>query len=255
MAARRSRHRPRRVPPQHLRATRGPRAPDAIVGALQALVREEFRLRVLPRVLAELARAGAIPGPARRDASITFGWVGSLMTERLRAALRSGAHAVARSAIAGVRRTLSPERSTRISGILDTEGRLIAGYLERVESSVLGNRLVAELERVFAGDLPDREQLTRAVEVTGESAAAAIKAETQQLHGELVGAASRAAGLTKYVWTTQLDEVVREGHAELEGTIQLWSDPPVTDETGYRAHPGEPRNCRCTAWPWDDGES
>lgn len=50
-------------------------------------------------------------------------------------------------------------------------------------------------------------------------------------------------GVSRYVWSTSLDERVRPEHAEREGKIFSWDDPP---EDG---HPGEPINCRCVAIP------
>lgn len=58
------------------------------------------------------------------------------------------------------------------------------------------------------------------------------------------------AGLTKYRWATILDGREREEHKHLNGTIQLWSNPPISDLlTGRRCHPGEDFGCRCRAVP------
>lgn len=46
---------------------------------------------------------------------------------------------------------------------------------------------------------------------------------------------------THYIWRTQRDGKVRSSHAEREGQIFSWDDPP---EGG---HPGEDYGCRCTA--------
>ncbi len=46
---------------------------------------------------------------------------------------------------------------------------------------------------------------------------------------------------THYVWQTRRDGMVRSSHAEREGQVFTWDDPP---EGG---HPGEDYNCRCTA--------
>lgn len=44
-----------------------------------------------------------------------------------------------------------------------------------------------------------------------------------------------------YIWRTQRDSKARSSHAEREGKIFRWDDPP---EGG---HPGEDSNCRCWA--------
>ncbi|GHE91874.1 hypothetical protein GCM10016455_09780 [Aliiroseovarius zhejiangensis] len=49
---------------------------------------------------------------------------------------------------------------------------------------------------------------------------------------------------THYIWRTRRDGKVRSAHAEREGQIFSWGDPP---EGG---HPGEDYNCRCTAEPY-----
>jgi SPP1 gp7 family putative phage head morphogenesis protein len=57
------------------------------------------------------------------------------------------------------------------------------------------------------------------------------------------------AGVTKYKWSTSHDERVRKRHAHLNGTIQTFGSPPVTDDKGNRNEPGEDFNCRCVAIP------
>lgn len=49
---------------------------------------------------------------------------------------------------------------------------------------------------------------------------------------------------THYIWRTRDDEKVRPSHADNNGRVFAWDDPP---ETG---HPGEDYGCRCTAEPF-----
>lgn len=49
---------------------------------------------------------------------------------------------------------------------------------------------------------------------------------------------------THYIWRTRRDGKVRSSHAEREGQVFSWEDPP---EGG---HPGEDYGCRCTAEPY-----
>jgi SPP1 gp7 family putative phage head morphogenesis protein len=51
-------------------------------------------------------------------------------------------------------------------------------------------------------------------------------------------------GLERYTWRTCLDERVRDSHAEKEGKVFRFDDPP--DDTG---NPGEDYGCRCWAEP------
>lgn len=57
----------------------------------------------------------------------------------------------------------------------------------------------------------------------------------------------RGLGVTKYEWSTSLDERVRQSHADLEGTTHEWNEPPTVD--GEPVHPGQAINCRCAAIP------
>lgn len=49
---------------------------------------------------------------------------------------------------------------------------------------------------------------------------------------------------TQYIWRTRRDGKVRSAHADREGQIFSWEEPP---EGG---HPGQDYNCRCTAEPY-----
>lgn len=53
-----------------------------------------------------------------------------------------------------------------------------------------------------------------------------------------------AQATTHYIWRTRRDGKVRLSHAEREGQVFAWDDPP---EGG---HPGEDYGCRCTAEPY-----
>jgi SPP1 gp7 family putative phage head morphogenesis protein len=64
------------------------------------------------------------------------------------------------------------------------------------------------------------------------------------------------AGIKRYTWVTKRDSRVRPDHVRLDGTIQRWSRPPVADtKSGFRAHPGGCKYCRCTADPIENRES
>lgn len=96
-------------------------------------------------------------------------------------------------------------------------------------------------------------QLTRTIMdqhgVTRSRARLIARDQIGKLNGKVNEVRQGELGLTSYQWTTSGDERVRDMHADLEGTIQKWSDPPVTNEAGDRNHPGEDYQCRCTAEP------
>jgi len=77
--------------------------------------------------------------------------------------------------------------------------------------------------------------------------------QTAKLNAAITKHQQKDAGISRYEWSTCLDERVRESHAELEGKIFSWDNPPETDG-GRRCHPGEDYQCRCCALPVFDIE-
>ncbi len=60
----------------------------------------------------------------------------------------------------------------------------------------------------------------------------------------------REIGCQQYRWATSHDVRVRHDHRRLDGTVQSFDLPPVTNtETGARNNPGEDFRCRCRAIP------
>ncbi len=80
-------------------------------------------------------------------------------------------------------------------------------------------------------------------EVSEERAELIARDQTLTLNGQITEERQTAAGVEQYVWSTSLDERVRDEHVALEGQTFSWDDPP---EVG---HPGEDVLCRCVAIP------
>lgn len=58
------------------------------------------------------------------------------------------------------------------------------------------------------------------------------------------------SGVARYQWSSAGDARVRDRHAELDGKVFTWDNPPIIDQaTGRRGHPGEDFGCRCVAVP------
>lgn len=86
-------------------------------------------------------------------------------------------------------------------------------------------------------------------DVTESKAELIARDQVLTLNAQITKERHTAAGVEKYVWTTSNDERVREAHEEIDGETFAWDDPPTMSDTGERAHPGEPVNCRCVPYP------
>jgi SPP1 gp7 family putative phage head morphogenesis protein len=75
------------------------------------------------------------------------------------------------------------------------------------------------------------------------------RTETARTASVLVQSRAEHVGAESYVWTTAGDWKVRPSHKKLEGTVQRWDAPPLSDPPDYHSHPGMIWNCRCTALP------
>jgi len=83
--------------------------------------------------------------------------------------------------------------------------------------------------------------------------------ETKLLVAEYTKNRYLKEGVTQYRWSTVMDGRERKLHAELNGRIFSWDNPPIIDaHTGERGNPSQTYNCRCKAIPiisdawWDD---
>jgi SPP1 gp7 family putative phage head morphogenesis protein len=71
--------------------------------------------------------------------------------------------------------------------------------------------------------------------------------QTLKLNAQMTRENYKRANVSRYVWTTTRDERVRDAHAELDGKVFSFDEPP---EPG---NPGEDFQCRCVAFPVFDG--
>jgi SPP1 gp7 family putative phage head morphogenesis protein len=95
--------------------------------------------------------------------------------------------------------------------------------------------------------------LTQTKDISQNQATIIANDAVGKFHGAQTQLRQQALGVTHYRWRTVRDLKVRPGHRALEGTVQSWAEPPVTNpSTGQRAHPGFDTNyyaCRCSASP------
>lgn len=87
------------------------------------------------------------------------------------------------------------------------------------------------------------KELAERGEVSESRAELIARDQTLTLNGQTTQERQTSAGVDSYTWSTSLDERVRPEHAELEGRVFAWTDPPDV------GHPGEDILCRCVAIP------
>ena len=64
----------------------------------------------------------------------------------------------------------------------------------------------------------------------------------------LVQKQAEDVGVTHYIWRTAEDSDVRDAHADLDGKVFAFNDPPYIEGEGYHG-PGQSFNCRCWSEP------
>lgn len=119
-------------------------------------------------------------------------------------------------------------------------------------------QLVVKAARSYADDVRDvfsgpenvglrveelRAQLLERGSVSESRAELIARDQTLKVNGAITEIRQTAAGIDSYVWSTSLDERVRDSHAALEGQTFSWSAPPDV------GHPGQDFQCRCVAVP------
>lgn len=122
-------------------------------------------------------------------------------------------------------------------------------FLKSVENTVnegmrRGLRHEQISKQVLSTGQGDKNFVSKSPFKTAETRANLIgRDQTNKFNGQLNELRQTSLGVKKYIWRTVQRENVRPEHAEREGKVFSWSNPP---EDG---HPGEPINCRCYAEP------
>ena len=92
------------------------------------------------------------------------------------------------------------------------------------------------------------EELLKTEEVTESRAMLIARTETARSNSSLNQARAQSVGANTYIWRTAGDGDVRESHAEMEGKVCEYDNPPTLSD-GTTINPGEIYNCRCYAEP------
>lgn len=111
-------------------------------------------------------------------------------------------------------------------------------YLDKVQNAVMQAMVQGTLNKDLA------EQLKKLGEDVESRAMLIARDQSSKLNAALTRARHEEVGIKKYMWSTSGDERVRESHAEKDGQIFEYTNPPA--DTG---HPGHDVNCRCVQIP------
>lgn len=212
----------------------------------------------------ELRRAQAVLDTRRQDADPFFAILS--VVRRIKAALVSAAASVASGFLFLGReidedttdatdRELSRLLTIPLATAAGGEGLVEAWVAENVGLiTSLGDGVLGEIEQmVLEAATGGRPTLDLAADIqtrfsVGYSRASLIaRDQTAKLSSRITQEQHQRYGITKYMWSTSGDARVRQDHADLDGTIQEYANPPIADtRSGKRGHPGEVWQCRCT---------
>jgi uncharacterized protein HI_1407 len=109
-------------------------------------------------------------------------------------------------------------------------------YLDKVQNAVMQAMVQGTLNKDLA------EQLKKLGEDVESRAMLIARDQSSKLNAALTRARHEDVGVTKYMWSTSGDERVRDSHAEKDGQVFEYANPPA--DTG---NPGHDVNCRCVA--------
>jgi len=80
-------------------------------------------------------------------------------------------------------------------------------------------------------------------DLTWSKASFIARDQTANLSSRIAQQRMEDLGVDEYQWSTSGDSRVRQAHANLDGKIFKWSEPPIADNRGRRGHPGEVWQC------------
>jgi SPP1 gp7 family putative phage head morphogenesis protein len=143
------------------------------------------------------------------------------------------------SADPGVAALVDRFREQNVARITSLAGQELVEITELLEEAGATGLRVEQL----------RKRIQERFGVTKSKAALLARDQTLTLNAQIARQRQQNLGIQEYVWTTSGDGRVRDTHAELDGTIQRWDNPPEISEDGRRGHPGDDYQCRCTAYP------
>lgn len=235
----------------------------AVVAKLRTIVREELlpelkRMEPLYAAGDGITRDAKVP---RRPLESTFQRMGQRIGGIEQTANRLAALAVQRSADTVDDRLKAAIKSSvgvDISPVLTQSGPILDALRAATKDNIdliksipeqyfekLGDAVGKNMERGMRFEDLAKE-IERIGDVTESRAKLIARDQTSKMNGAFNQARQTSLGIDRYVWQTSGDERVRPEHADNDGKVFSWNDPPAT------GHPGHDVNCRCVAIPYFD---
>jgi SPP1 gp7 family putative phage head morphogenesis protein len=212
----------------------------------------------------EAARQDAVdPGPAKKQLKSTIA--------RLRKQLRVDEKPVGKMAkeindlhLAAINKMVSPvtqgipiwkQTSKADKAVLSSAMKENVAMIKTIPSQLLD-----EVEEVISEHLANGARvetiakgLQQRFEITQRRAETIARTESAKLASQLTEQRATSAGIEWYIWSTSLDERVRDSHQAMEGQRCRFDDPPTPPGEDEAYNPGGIYNCRCTALPDVEG--
>lgn len=104
-------------------------------------------------------------------------------------------------------------------------------YLDKIQAAVMQAQVKGTLTKDLA------KQIQEIGGVTEKRAKLIARDQSAKINASLTRARHEEMGIKQYIWSTSGDERVRDSHAENDGKIFSYDDPPPT------GHPGDEINC------------
>lgn len=136
------------------------------------------------------------------------------------------------------------KRTTKLGRVVDSAVQGNVALIKSIPEQYLA-RIKQTVHAAVSGGMrweKVRDAIQNSGLVTKSRAKLIARDQVSKMNGSITRIRQQDLGITSYRWSTSGDERVRSSHAELDGKVFRWDNPPT--ETG---HPGEDYQCRCVA--------
>lgn len=193
--------------------------------------------------------AGALAEFDRRVGLLELGEAGIEMVEP---ALRANDQFNRKAFVSGLKKVIGVDVSSIMNESMSVSNEINAAIQTNIEliksipEKYLDSLTSVVTEGLKAGD--DYQSIRKEIRGLGQSTRKRAKFIARDQLSKFNNSVNRIRqenlGVTRYRWRTAGDSRVSEDHADNDGLVFEWANPPAT------GHPGERPNCRCVAEPY-----